>query len=144
MLAILSVSCDVLPCTEFDGVQLHAGFYTMDDAIVQDTTIDSMIIYPLNAEEAYYNGTSRKSSSISLPLGVDSDTTTYVFYLDSISYDTITFIYARQLNLISHECGFEHFFNLEEVRYTCNRIDSVWIRKDLVEYGEVENIKISF
>ncbi len=139
-----ALSCDVLPCLEYDGVQLNAGFYKIENEIVEDTLIDSLIIYPLNSEDAYYNGSTRKSKSISLPLGVNSDTTSYVLFLDSISYDTITFIYARQLQLISHECGFEHFFNLEEIRYTCNKIDSVWIRKDLVEYGEVENVKISF
>lgn len=144
LLAVLSVSCDVLPCTEYDGVQLNAGFYKINNRVVEDTTIDSLIIYPLNSDTVSYNGVTKNTGSISMSLNVDNDTTGYVLFLDSISYDTITFICARELNLESHECGFEYFFYLQEIRYTCNRIDSVWIRKDLVEYGKVENVKISF
>ena len=134
----------MLPCLEYDGVQLNSGFYKIENAIVQDTTIDSLIVYPLNSETAYYNGIARRPSGLSFPLQVDNDTTSYVLNLDSLVYDTITFIYTRELVLESHECGFETFFHLQELRYTCNRIDSVWIRKELVEYGEVENVKISF
>lgn len=138
-------SCDAPPCEDSDGVQVNIGFYHFDGKALQDTLIDSLNITLKNDSLfLYLDGTKQKTGSVSLPLSMISDSSSFILQYDSVAYDTITFRYTQFLKLESHECGFVNFFNITGIETTTNRIDSIWIRKDLVEYGTEENIKIYF
>ena len=138
-------SCDAPPCEDSDGVKLNIGFYHFDGKALQDTLIDSLNITLQNdSTTLFWNGIKQKIGSIALPLSMIADSSSFVFQFDSLAYDTITFQYTQYLKLESHECGFVNFFNITGCKTTTNRIDSIWIRKDLVEYGTEENIKIYF
>ncbi|MGF7140643.1 DUF6452 family protein [Roseimarinus sediminis] len=144
VLMMMLWSCDELPCPDSNGVNLNVGFYTFDGRILADTTIDTINYILLNPAEDHYQQELIRVQYFSFPLSmIDDSSTMILLYKDGVS-DTITFYYERLLTLESHKCGFDNFFDINDIKASNNRLDSVWIRKDLVEYGEEENIKIYF
>jgi hypothetical protein len=138
-------SCDTPPCEDTNGVQVNLGFYHFDGKALKDTLIDSLNIFLKNDSASHFSdGTKKKTGEVALPLSMITDSSTFIFQFDSSVNDTLTFRYTQHLKLVSYECGFVNFFNITSYETTTNRIDSVWIRKDLVEYGNEENIKIYF
>jgi hypothetical protein len=145
LIILFIYSCDAPPCEDSDGVMVNIGFYQFDGKALKDTLIDSLNIFLKNDSLTHFwDGTKIKTDSVDLPLSMLTDSSTFIFRFDSSVNDTITFRYTQYLKLVSHECGFANFFNITGCETTTNRIDSVWIRKDLVEYGNEENVKIYF
>lgn len=140
------ISCEKEPCPDSDGVQLYAGFYRVAESVVKDTSMTKLIVF------IWENGdTTRLSSSLStnrrmayLPLSKTSDTSSFIFQFDSIQSDTINIYHTRTLRLLSHECGFDFFYDITRAASTNHQVDSVWVRNANVGYGEQENIKIFF
>lgn len=138
-------SCTADPCEYPDGVRANIGFYTFDGKSLQDTLIDSLKVYLLNDSlTVFYDGKSKEIKTIALPLSMISDTSSFIMEFESGIKDTLTFVYTQYLKLVSHECGFVNYYNITNYEVSNNLIDSLWIRKDLVEYGNEENIKIYF
>jgi len=145
LIIIFIYSCDAPPCEDSNGVLLNIGFYHFNGTSLKDTLIDSLNITLKNdSATLFLNGTKKKTGNVALPLSMIADSSTFIFQFDSVAYDTLTIRYNQYLKLVSHQCGFVNFFNITSYENTTNRIDSVWIRKDLVEYGTEENIKIYF
>ncbi|MCF8363354.1 MAG: hypothetical protein K9G70_12110 [Prolixibacteraceae bacterium] len=144
-LLVAFFSCDELPCEDEGGVQANLTFHVIERGSLSDTIIDSLTVIMLTdtlpALEFFYQS---KTNNVRFPLSIHSDTTSVVFlYKDSIA-DTLNFYYDRVMNLPSHACGFTTFFDISEVSTSSNRIDSAWVSKNIVEYGELENVKIYF
>lgn len=145
LILLLIYSCEAPPCADSYGVRVNVGFYHFDGNALKDTLIDSLKIYLKNdSSTLFFNGMTTRTDSIALPLSMLADSSTFVFQFDSLATDTLTFKYTQYLKLVSHECGFVNFFNITSLETTNHRIDSVWVRKTLVEYGTNENIKIYF
>jgi hypothetical protein len=159
LLSLFIYACDAPPCDDADGVQVNLGFYYFDGNTLQDTLIDSMNVFLYKEESttdtlnssiekdflvAYSYKTQGNTQSLSLPLSMIVDSSTFIFEFDSCCFDTLTLWYSQYLHMESHECGFVNFYNIKSYKITTNRIDSIWIRKDLVEYGDEENIKIYY
>jgi hypothetical protein len=145
LIIIFIYSCEAPPCEDTNGVKAKLGFYHFDGNALKDTLIDSVNIYLKNDSLThFFNGTKTKTGSISLPLSMITDSSTFIFKFGSSATDTLTFRYTQYLKLVSHQCGFVNFFTITNYKTTTNRIDSVWVRKDLVEYGTEENVKIYF
>lgn len=140
----LFMACEELPCDDTNGVQLNLGFYKINKALLADTTIDTITVQLYNVIDTPYTETFYAKQSLNLPLSQLADSSTIIFvYKDSI-FDTLIFRYNQSLILENHKCGFATFFELNNITCTSNRLDSVWIRKNLVEYGDEENVKIYF
>jgi hypothetical protein len=145
VLIVAFFSCDELPCEDEDGVQANLTFHIIERGSLSDTLIDSLTIIMLTDtlpnQGLFYQS---KTNSVQFPLSIHSDTTSVVFlYKDSIA-DTINFYHDRFMNLPSHACGFTTFFDISKVNTSSNKLDSAWVSKNIVEYGELENVKIYF
>jgi hypothetical protein len=137
----LMLACSKPPCEVNGDVQLNASFYRNVNNSVKDTLVDSVaLVLGLQLDTVYFE--TNKTKSLSFPLNINSDTTTVVVTFDQKVSDTITFVVKRDLKMISHECGFAYYFEIQKVESTTNRIKSIWVSKELVEYGTKENIKI--
>lgn len=152
-LGLLAIAaCSELPCSYTNGVQLNAGFYYFNGNTLTDTLIPNLIMhYGLEDQSLYsdstksiYTDTLRTVQSLQFPLSMLADSSIVIFEFDTISYDTLIFRYNKTLHLESHKCGFDNFFEITSIEATNNRIDSVWISNNIVDYGEKENIKIYF
>jgi hypothetical protein len=139
-------SCEAPPpCADANGVQANLGFYHYAETSLNDTLIDSLVVYTIKDKKTpYYDGTKTKVDTIALPLSMLNDTSVYIFHFGTDGTDTLEFYYTQYTRLVTHECGFINFYNLTGIKTTHNLIDSVWIRKELVEYGNEENVKIYF
>jgi hypothetical protein len=137
------VSCDELPCPHSEGAGVNVLFFELDG--ITEITIDSFSVTLLNKpDDPYADEYSKGVNSIRFPLSITDDSSTVILSFKDMSADTLVFYYTQELVLISHQCGFETFFTINEVSTTTNRIKSVWVSKELVEYGNRENIKIYF
>ena len=139
-------SCETPPpCDDANGVQVNLGFYSYQGTTLKDTLIDSLVIFAIDNQPVLYSdGTGLKKSSQPLNLSMLSDTSVFIFQFGTDATDTIEFYYTQYTRLVSHECGFVNFYDLTGIKTTNNLIDSVWVRKDLVEFGDEENVKIYF
>jgi hypothetical protein len=138
-------ACDELPCDYTDGVNVYVGFYQYDGITLADTLIDSLVVYLMNdPESSYTDSMDDDTQSISFPLSMINDTSTVILKIGSFSADTIIFYYNKSLNLLSHTCGFVNFFEITNINTTNNQLDSIWIRDELINYDDDENIKIYF
>jgi len=139
-------SCETPPpCEDANGVQANLGFYYYSETTLNDTLIDSLVVYALNEDLVlFFDGTQTRNQTIALPLSMISDTSIFIFQFGKDGTDTLEFRYTQYTKLISHECGFVNYFDISEIITTHNLIDSVWVRKELVEYGDEENVKIYF
>ena len=144
LIFVVFISCEELPCEDSDGVQVNVGFYKLDGVTLTDSIIDTLTLQLYNEVDTPYTEDYFKKQAISFPLSQLADTSTIIFmYKDSV-YDTLIFRYDKTLILENHKCGFANFFDITSITTSNNRLDSVWIRKNLVEYGDEENVKIYF
>jgi hypothetical protein len=141
-----TLSCEQAPCSDSDGVQMNAGFYKRTDGALKDTALTKMTPFILEAGDTIRikEMFSSDKKMIFLPLSKTKDTSVFVFQFDSIQFDTLYFYHTKTLKLESHQCGFDFFYEITGSETTIQVIDSVWIRKANVGYGEQENVKIFF
>lgn len=145
ILSIIGISsCDELPCQEEGEVLVNAGMYQYDGTTLADTLMDSISYYMEGPDSLFNLFFEDETQVLNFYLSDTHDTTTVVIAYSDEARDTIHFYYQRNLHLESHTCGFVHFFELVEVENTTHRMDSVRIVKQLIEYGEAENIKIFY
>ncbi|MBN1925674.1 MAG: hypothetical protein JW798_07560 [Prolixibacteraceae bacterium] len=137
-------ACEQPKC-EYSGVYVNCGFYHFDGTTLQDTLFDSLSIFvSIDPDTAWLDKTGKQVGSVQLPLSMVNDTSMFIFSFDSLLYDTLVFFHTKELHLVSHACGFINFFEITDIESTKHNLDSIWIRKSLIEYGEEENIKIYF
>lgn len=70
----------------------------------------------------------------------DKDSTSYTFRADTTASslrDTITFFYSPVVHFISNSCGYNYYYNINNVKFTRNLFDSVAI----VNSNVTNNIK---
>jgi hypothetical protein len=156
---------------------LNIHFYNKSSK--KDTAIYYLFAYGTGNEESILIDTTYNTSSASLLLNLNSDTSQYLLtlvtlvksftdstkYYDSITpgpppdtiwkykkfvnrilatnTETLTVTYTRKIELVSHECGFSYYIQLDSVWSTKKIINSVSINKALIERGiNEDNIKI--
>jgi hypothetical protein len=105
-----------------------------------DTTLTEVSVTGLNMEDSIYRN--QTISGLFLPLNYHTDTTSFVISVKTLK-DTIHFIYEKELDFISGECGYIFSFDLDTVIHSNAFIDSVSVIYPTVQYGEtLENIKL--
>lgn len=136
-------ACQTVPPCEYGDVLMYGGFHTVNQFGVKDTLVDSVSVYLHSASDVlYYQNESSKI--VSLPLSMQQDSSVFIFVFDEKVADTLVIKHSSELKLVSHECGFISFYTLTDAYTTTHRIDSVRIRKDLVNYDVQENIRLHF
>jgi hypothetical protein len=144
-LLFIATACEELPCANSEGVNVNAGFFTIDGTILREVQIDSLTVFLYNDTYAPFGKEYfQPLNKLAIPLSINNDTTTVVFKYKDGTADTLNFYYERSVVLISHQCGFETFFQLDTITSTQHKIESVWISKETIDYGKAENIKIYF
>ena len=128
-------------------VALRGGFYYRDTV---NTFKDSVQV---NAN--LYFGTSlnyfiniKNTSKYFLSLAQNTDSVTLYFQSDSTStepetIDSLLLHYTREPHFISTACGYETFFNITNISYSTNIIDTIIINQSAVNNDvNKENLKI--
>lgn len=136
-------------CEDVSTVPVRIGFYATDT--VNETpspiSISNISVFGLGQDSIIYENVSIVSQ-MELPLNSTIDSCAYIFrssFFDDNRYfvdDTLWFVYNRLPNLISMECGFTTFYELTDLRYSRNLIDSVAIDDSNITNSLNEHIKI--
>ena len=128
-------------CEQLTVSALNAGFYSIQDSIPESILVDNFTVYGIGrADSLIYDQTS-SISSFELPLSPSCDTAGFILTVGTET-DTITFLYFRELHLLSMECGFTTFYYIERINNTSNVIDSISVVNDKVTTADDENIQI--
>ncbi len=129
-------------CEDATATKLRINFYRLvNNGPAIAATVDSLTIYSMpHASESIYDN--RKNvGRVELPLNPGEDTSTFVFEFPGGS-DTLKFSYERILHLISVDCGFTMFYELNMVAITNHTISLHEISTNLVSNTLDEHVKI--
>lgn len=150
VLILLMYSClNEEVCEDVATVPVRIGFYQMEaeEEDPQVLAIDSLTVFGVGNDSIIYQNRFNVSR-IELPLNSAIDSCAFVFVLPSHepgllpAADTVWFHYRILPNLISMECGFVSFYELNTVTHTRYNIDSLSIETPSITNTQDEHIKI--
>ena len=140
-LLLFEFSCTPGSCFEETESYLKASFY--DDVTKQLRAPDSLTVYGLNMESSKLYSKTPKVQTALLPLNSATDMCTYILIVNGIT-DTLTFRYNSYPHLISKECGYTFYHNIETPESTTNIIKYIYLNKSNITTINEENIRIFY
>lgn len=136
-------------CEDVEVLPVRIGFYQLDTTatVPPRLTLSTLSVGGLGVENLLLDSAAN-ISQISIPLNSITDSCAFVLRMPDVLgnttnlNDTIWFNYTRQPVLISMDCGFVTFYNIQRVRHTNNIIDSLVVDDSNVRNTLNEHIKI--
>lgn len=136
-------------CEDIATVPIRIGFAMRETANAEPRSlaVDSLSIHGLDNPVLIYENRNNVSR-VELPLHLAKDSVAFVLYIanpiEFLPYvaDTLWLYYQRRPVLISMDCGFVTFFDLERLAYSRNFIDTVTIENTSIINNLDEHIKI--
>jgi hypothetical protein len=106
---------------------------------------DSLTVYGLNMATNKLYDKSKSITIAQLPLNASLSHSTFIIKINGIT-DTLELRYTSYPHLISKECGYTFYHNLQSdsLVYSRNIIDSVYIRNNNITTLNEENIRIFY
>jgi hypothetical protein len=140
-LILFLFSCTPQSCLDETESFVKASFYNYVTTKV--LAPDSLTMYGLNMKtDKLYNKTS-KVQPAHIPLNASAESCVFIIRINGIT-DTVEFRYSSFPHLISKECGYTYYHNLDSLIYTTNAIDSIYKKKSLITTINEENILIFY
>ncbi|MBS2209791.1 hypothetical protein KEM09_00140 [Carboxylicivirga mesophila] len=146
---LLLVACDESSLCLSGQNAIQAGLYSGASGEAKDTTLNGVYLWgydEINDANLPLLIDSARVQKMYMPTNIERDTTSFVFREQTIAsdiVDTIMFVYTRELNYVSGDCGFTYNLHIDTVIHTINIIDSVVVSYPSVLYNEnLENVKI--
>ena len=140
-LLIVAAACTPEACFEETNAFLKATFY--DKASDKATPPDSLTLYGMNMDSLKLYDRKAGVKPALFPLDASSDICSFVLMINGIA-DTIQFRYTTYPHLLSVECGYTFYHNIDTLYYTKNNIDHIYINKKNITTANEENIRIFY
>lgn len=134
----ISISCTPQACFEETNSFVKATLYDSTKKAP-----DSLTIYGLNRDSAKIYNKAAKVQPALFPLDASTGSCTFIVKINGIT-DTITFNYTSYPHLISKECGYTFFFNIDTPVYSKNNIDFIYTVQKNITTANVENLRIFY
>ncbi|MGM9816289.1 MAG: DUF6452 family protein [Lepagella sp.] len=131
-------------CSENKNALPLAGFYSKESP-GSEISVDSLEIKGVDVKgDSILSSADKTISEVYLPFRIDSDTTRYALrrYGPYAGIDTLTFIYNRRPQLASIECGVSYIFEMIDIQYGGELIDSVSCPKGYIDNTNIRNLQI--
>lgn len=140
---LITACTDDEVCEEVTANDLRIGFYISGQETETRAAFDSLTVMAIENPDSLIYNKQNNVSVIELPLNPHSNQCSFVidFYFNS---DTIHITYTREEHLISVECGFTMFFNINEIQHTTNLIESIYQYNNYVTNSFDEHLKVYF
>ena len=103
---------------------------------------DSLTMYGIGNDSIRYKKALKVQPAL-IPLNPSGEECRFVIRINGIT-DTISFSYSTFVHLISKECGYTYYHNLDSVNSTLNNIDSIFINQRIVTNLNGTNISIYY
>jgi hypothetical protein len=127
-------------CEDISDVPIRVGFYKVEDNVIRAHSIDSITVYGLGRDSVIYNN-NKSIQRVELPLDPGNDSCGFVFVFPEIN-DTVWFHYMRKPNLISLDCGFVTFYELEKIEHSGFLIQDTEITQTSITNTLDEHIRL--
>ncbi len=121
-------------------------FNFMNKDTLKAKSLDSLTVIALNTVQgdSIILNDSKKVSTATLPLSYVDTETIMVFQYSNILSDTLWITHANIPHFLSMDCGTTMYHQINEVKHTSYRIDSIAIINPEVDINEKENIRIFY
>jgi len=141
-LILLLISCTPGSCFEETESYLKASFYDNTTKLIRAP--DSLTVYGLNMESDKLYDNAKNVQPVLFPLNASATSSTYIIKINGIT-DTLEFRYNSYPYLISKECGYTFYHNLDSDRiFTKHAIINIYISKRNITTLNEENIRIFY
>ncbi len=136
----LSVSCTPGSCFEETNAYLKASFYQSSTG--RAVPPDSLTLSGIGKDSAVYKKAARVQPAM-IPLNSSAPGCRFLIRINGVD-DTISFFYSTFVHLISRECGYTCFHDLDSLVFTRHMIDTVQIKLRTITTFNEPNIFIYY
>lgn len=141
LVLFIVLSCTPGSCFEETNAYIKAGFALSENG--KSTTPDSLTLYGSGKpSQKLYNRTIKPKTAL-MPLDASSISTGFIIRINGIT-DTLTIWYSSFPHLVSKECGYTFYHNIDSVNHTTYNIEDIIVRNRTVTTFDGENIRIFF
>jgi len=137
----VAISCAPEACFEETNSYLKASFYS--DSTKKLLAPDSVTLAGSNQPDNKIYDKSAGVQPALIPLDASSGICTFKISINGVA-DTIEFRYTSFPHLISKECGYTFYHNLDTFFYTRNTIDYIYRSSNSITTANEENIRIFY
>lgn len=141
ILTIIS-SCTPESCLEETEAFLKSSFYSYTNP-QEALPPDSLTVYGLGRDTSLVYSAAPAVRIARLPLNPAAPSSVFVFRINGVT-DTLSLYHYSYPHLISRECGYTYYHNLDSLSFTMNAIDSIWIRNGVITTLDNENIQVFY
>jgi hypothetical protein len=134
-------ACSPGSCLDETESMVKATFYSKET--LKPVAPDSVTLYGVNMDTLLLYDKSEKLESAEFPLYAAANDCKFVIRINGIN-DTIEFTYDSSTHLLSKECGYTFFFDLDTAIHSINIIDSISIVKKSITTFNEENMRIFY
>ena len=135
-----AVSCVPQACLEDMDANVKASFYVTGTGKLQAP--GKVTLYGLGRDTSKIYNEASDLQTIEIPLDAGSDTCRFIMIINGIT-DTVNFIYSSYPHLVTKECGYTYYHNLELIENTRSDVDFL-IKNREITTKNVENIHIFY
>ena len=141
VIILLLYSCTQGSCFEDTEAFVKATFY--DDISKEIHAPDSVTIYGLGMKTAKLYNRAPNVKTALIPLNAATESCTYIISING-NTDTLVFRYSSYPHLISKECGYTFFYDIEQPETKTNVIKGIFLNRSNIKIGNFENIRIFY
>ena len=134
-------SCSPDACFEETNAFLKASLYL--DLTKKLKAPDSLTVYGIDSPGGRIYDKAVKIQPALFPLNPSAGTSSFVIKINGIT-DTVIFVYRSYPHLISKECGYTFFHDLDTIFYSKNIIDYIYRGSNSITTKNEENIRIFY
>lgn len=144
LLLLLSSCLPVENCEESAANPLRIGFYetVANTGQPRAYAIDSLTVFGVNRPDSLLYDNRKNVRTIEVPLNPSTDSTGFVVVFPANVIDTLWIRYLRQPVLVSADCGFTMYYEINQVTHTSRGIQSSQIFQPFVRNTLEEHLRI--
>ena len=142
VLLLVVHSCDIGSCFEETESYLKASFYNNETK--KPGSPDTLTVYGLNRDTAKLYDNALNVEHALFPLNASTTSCSFIVIINGVT-DTIEFQYSSYPHLISKECGYTFYHQLDtEPKLTNHAIKDIYTSNKTITNLNVENIRIFY
>jgi predicted nucleic-acid-binding Zn-ribbon protein len=140
-LIIVTYSCTPGAC--FDDITAYMKASLFLDSTEKQVAPDSLSLMGAGRETTKIYDAKTNLKQALIPLDASSANSSFLIGINGV-YDTLTVWYSTFLHLISKDCGYTFYYNLDSLLTTNHKINRITITKNSVTTLSEENIRIYY
>jgi hypothetical protein len=134
-------SCLEVTCIDETEAYVKANFYSYSTG--KPLVPDSLTLYGIDMENVLIYDSVKITPPALIPLRDSTNHAAFVIRINGVN-DTIEFIYSSYTHLVTKECGYSTYHNIDTTYFTKHAIDSISTKNKSITTDNVENISIYY